>query len=294
MTERQDGTAPAVQRFCVTHEQPVIPHTWYDDTIAIGRYRPESGYHISQLDPFWHAARPIAYGTAGSFGVPAALSRHPSTAPLIEISNHRKRVLPSPEGIAIATVGGWRELDKEQAERRTDLIAFTPGNGFLIGWPMYFPETIAGHYSRHHHFRDLLDYASLAIESGVLDDHGAAEMMGAKLLIPGGAELGVFPRSWLLPALSGIEKVSREFLVRYGDRVRGYDDYQVRAVGFLAERLGSYLLLRDILAQFEPGTRVADLEQNLPVPLDVLGHLTVISEKDKKYEPARADADEIT
>jgi len=296
MTEREAGADKAVPRFCVTHKEPMLPRSWYDYPLALGEYLPESPFHISKLDPFWDAARPIAYGAAGSFGVPAALSRYPSTAPLVEISTFRKRCLPTKEGRADNGPGGgsWRELEIDEAERRTDLERFAPPHGYLFNSPLFIPASVGAHYASCHNFQDLLDYASLAIEVGVLDDRDAQEMLGSKHLIPCGAEVGVFPRDWLVPTLTAIEKVSREFLIRFGDRVRTYDDYQVRAVGFLSERLGSYLLLRDLLAKFA-GTRLTDLpnDNSLPLPQEVFGYKTIVNDNGGTYAPGRAEPGDI-
>jgi len=298
MEQHDAGTEQAIPRFCVTHKQPMLPRSWYDYPIALGKYLPESPFHISKLDPFWDEARPIAYGAAGSYGVPAALSRYPSTAPLIEISTFRKRCLPTALGvdsIGMVPGGGWRDVEIAEAERRTDVARFTPPFGFLFNSPLLVPTTVSFHYADCHHFRDLLDYASLAIELGVLDGRGAQEMLGAKYLIPGGVEMGVFPRTWLVSTLTAIEKVSREFLIRYGERVRTYDDHQIRAVGFLSERLGSYMLLRDVLARFA-GMRMADLSSDgcLPLPQEMFGHMTIVLDNGGTYTPGRAEPGDIT
>ena len=60
------ATAPTVHRFCISHMQPLIPEGWYDHCIALGNYQPDSLSHVSQLDTFWHEARPIAYGAANA------------------------------------------------------------------------------------------------------------------------------------------------------------------------------------------------------------------------------------
>ena len=50
--------------------------------------------------------------------------------------------------------------------------------------------------------------------------------------------------------LENLARAGKEFIQRYGDRIASYDNYQVRAVGFLAERLGSYLLLRELQRRY--------------------------------------------
>src|SRR5882757_2594960 len=239
-----------IHRFCVSHQKPLLPESWYDDCISLGDSQPDSVFHVRQLDRFWHEARPIAYGAAGSYVLPIAIERLSSAAKLIEISSYRKRILPSPEGRA--TKLHMRELSLGDLEKEAELSVFVPRADleFLVPQPLYFENSIVGQYTLYHHRRDILDYTSLAIEAGVLDSSSASEFLAAKHFIPGGVEFGVYPKSWLVHALSRIELVSRQFIYRYGDRLRKYDMYQIRAVGFLSERLGSFLLIRHLMENY--------------------------------------------
>jgi len=272
--------APTIHRFCITHTKPLIPETWYDDCIALGDYQPESVSHVSQLDRFWHEARPIAYGSAGTYTLPIAIEKFADTADLIEISYHRKRILLSPEGKA----GRYylsRELSVEECVQKTELpsvIAPRNDSGFLVSHPQYLPEMLMGLYASTHHFRDLLDYTSLAVEMGVLDDQSAKEFFTAKLVIAGGTEFGIFPKSWLIPTLSELERVGREFLCLYGNRIKTYNRYQVRAISFLSECLGSFLLIRHLLETFSNN-----------IPADIFGYMTCVVEDGKPFDLGLAD-----
>ena len=55
-----------------------------------------------------------------------------------------------------------------------------------------------GNYAAIHHRKDILDYTSLAVEMGVLDSNSASEFLAAKHFIPGGVELGIYPKAWLI------------------------------------------------------------------------------------------------
>jgi glycosyltransferase involved in cell wall biosynthesis len=271
---------PAIHRFCIAHIEPLIPESWYDHCIALGSYRPDSASHVSHLDQFWHEARPVAYGAAGSHVLPIAIERFASTAELIEISWHRKRVLPSPVGVQSPVLPEMNELTVEDAKKIPELSLFTPPNdsGFLLIQPQYFPNSIIGHYAYHHDLRDLLDYTSLAIEMDVLDRESAAELLTMKLLIPGGAEYGIFPKSFLIPTLSQIERVGREFLHRYSNRLKTYNKYQIRAVHFLSERLGSFMVIRHLSEKYSNN-----------IPADIFGYLTCIVESGSHYRYGVAD-----
>jgi hypothetical protein len=269
-----------IRRYCVSHEKPLLPESWYDDCIALGDFQTDSALHVRQLDRFWHEARPIAYGAAGTHVLPIAIERFSGDADLIEVSSHRKRTLPSPEGREAKNFPTMRELSLESFGRESELSVYVPRSGheFLIAQPLHLRKSVIGHYSAIHHRRDILDYASLAAELGVLDSHSASEFLAAKHFIPGGIELGIYPRSWLVHAFSGIELVGREFLNRYGDRVRKYNRFQVRAVGFLGERLGSYLVIRHLKEKYSNN-----------IPADVFGYMTVIVDDESNYSAGLAD-----
>ena len=232
-----DPAPPKIHRFCIAHTTPLIPETWYDTCIALGNYQTDSISHISQLDQYWHEARPIAYGAAGSYALPAAIEKFAPHADLIEISVHRKRILISPEGEQPGYLPAWRLLTVPECKEKTELATvITPpsDSGFLVVHPQYLADGIIGQYAMTHHFSDFLDYTSIAIEMAVLDNESAEKFCAENLFFGGGAELGIFPKSWLIPTLTQLERVGREFLRRHGNRIKTYDSYQVRAVGFLS------------------------------------------------------------
>lgn len=270
-----------IHRFCITHTAPLLPASWYDDCIALGDFQSGSALHVAQLDRFWHQARPVAYGAAGSYVVPIAIEAVAGASKLIEISSYRKRVLLSAEGEESQSYGypAMREVGRGSLELRADLATFTPRDGvdFLVSQPLFFKNSILGQYAESHHRKDILEYTRLATEMGVLNSDSASEFLDTKYLIPGGVELGLYPKSWIVPTMSKIESVGREFLIRNRGRLTKYDNYQVRAVGFLSERLGSFLLLRHLV----------ELYSNR-IPADVFGFMTVLVEGDTSYSTGLA------
>src|ERR1700677_608350 len=267
-----------IHRFCISHKKPLLPESWYDDCISLGDFQSDSVFHVRQLDRFWHEARPIAYGAAGTYVLPIAIERLSSPAELIEISTYRKRTLPSPEGIQ--TKIHMRELSLGNFGKEAELSVFMPRADleFLVAQPLYFENSVIGQYSLYHHRRDILDYTSLAIEMGVLDSNSASEFLAAKHFIPGGIELGIYPKSWLIQAWSRIELVSRQFIYRYSNRLKKYDIYQIRAIGFLSERLGSFLLIRHLMDKYSNN-----------IPADIFGYMTIIVEGNSSYSEGLAD-----
>lgn len=269
-----------IHRYCITHAKPQLPDSWYDRCIALGEFQPDSDCHVRQLDRYWHAARPIAYGAAGSYVLPIAIRKHSQHADLIEICSFRKRILPYPAGVEAQIFPSLRELDLD-AVAEGDVapqLGWEPETGFLVAQPLYFKHTVYRHYASIYRGQDFLDYTSIAVELNVLDSHSASQFMTAKHFIPGGVELGVYPKPWLADVLSKLEAVGRAFLERHGSRVRTYDKYQVRAVGFLSERLGSFILIRHLMDKYSNN-----------IPAETFGHMTVIVSENSRYTAGLGD-----
>ena len=90
--------------------------------------------------------------------------------------------------------------------------------------------------------------------------------------------MGIYPRTYLMESLGAIERVGREFLERHSGRVKKYDATQVRAVGYLHERLGSFLLLSHLEEKYSG-----------VIPAEIFGYMTTIVESGSSYSPAKAD-----
>lgn len=269
-----------IHRFCISHKKPLLPELWYDDCVSLGDFQTDSAFHVGQLDEYWHQARSIAYGAAGVYVMPIAIERFAGSAELIEISTYRKRTLPSPEGRESRVYPTMRELSLANFAREDELSNVSPGAGleFLVAQPIHVKKSVVGNYAAVHHRKDILDYASLAVELGVLDSQSAAEFLAAKHFIPAGAELGIYPKAWLIETLSKVELVGRHFLNLYGDRLKDYNNFQIRAVGFLGERLGSFLLIRHLMDKYSND-----------IPDEIFGYMTTIVDDDSKYAAGLAD-----
>lgn len=275
-----DERRPEIHRFCITHRLPLLPRGWYDDCISLDDFQCDSPFHIRNLDPFWHDARPVAYGAAGSYVIPQAIEKLRTIPDMIEISSFRKRILPRPLGSESKTYRTMRELGERDLKADAELgFALLAGElQFLVAQPLYFKNTILGQYSHHHRKNDLLEYASLASELGVLDPNSADDFLSSKFFVPGGAELGTYPAEWLSRTLSDIEVVGREYLTRNRNRIQNYDSYQIRVVGFLSERLGSYLLICELMRRYSGR-----------MPADIFGHMSTVIDGHSGYTMGRTD-----
>jgi hypothetical protein len=252
--------------FCVSHEPPLTPEKLFDFAIGIGEYRPRRGRHVSRLDPFWDQMRPLAYGAAGNYVIPRAIDVEEPATELTGVFSHRKIVVRSPIGREAAKYPVFREISPSTAlQLSTHEVRARDDYDFLIGAPLTFPQGIVQQYAQMHHAIDLFDYLSIAVRVGVLTPDDVREFTLDAGFIPGGCELGIYPTAWLHSTLRKLETVGRDFIVRWENRIRTYDSYQVRAVGFLSERLGSYLLLKELRRRYPQG-----------IPRDLIGCLCVI------------------
>lgn len=222
--------------------------------------------------------RSLAYGAAGNYAIPDAIDLQAARTDHTGIFSHRKIVVRNAFGRQAQQSPVYREISvDESASMPAEQVRPRQGADFLIGGPVEFAGGIADQYAQCHAMVDLEDYLSMATEIGVLAPDQVNDFYAQTTFIPGGCELGIYPTVWLYPTLKMLAVVGREFVTQRADRLRTYDDYQVRAVGFLAERLGSYLLLREIARRY-PG----------PVPSHLIGALCVIVPEGGSYYRATA------
>ncbi|WP_131829171.1 hypothetical protein [Mycobacterium numidiamassiliense] len=218
----------------------------------------------------------MIYGSAGTYVLPIAIERFADDAKLIEICSYRKRILPSSEGRESVVYGGMRELSFGKFQKEAELSVFIPRADleFLVSPPLYLEKSVIKHYVQEQVIdrRDVVDYTSLAVEMGVLDSNSTSEFLAAKHCIPGGVELGIYPKAWLTRQLSSLELIGKQFLCRYGDRVKKYDMRKVRSVSFLSECLGSFLLISHLMEKYSNN-----------IPADIFGYLTVAVEGNSTY-----------
>ena len=231
--------------FIVTHAEPLVPSRFFDQIIALGNYGSELSTHIGSLDPFWHEARPVAFQVAGSYALPNAINHVGFIPDVVGIISFRKIISRSRIGLIAPNAPHMQQVTSNELSL-FERSEFWPsvGHEFFVAQPLYFQEGLIAQYASCHEAKDLFDYMGLAVDVGVLSQADLNDFTRQKHLIPGGCELGYFPWSWLLPTLEKLERVGRAFLRNNRARISKYDDYQIRALSFLSERLGSFLLLQ--------------------------------------------------
>ncbi len=260
--------------YCISHQPPLLPERLYDYAIGLGDYFPERGANISAIDTFWHANRSISYGAAGSYSLPRAVKANGDQTDMTGVCSNRKIVLRNSIGRKASNYAGMRIVtEAELALLSIDETRPNEGLNFLLPAAILFPEGIVAQYSTAHHIIDLLDYLSIAVQFGVISPPEVNKFIAEQVLIPGGCECGVYPTKWLTETLLKLEIIGREFITQHGDRISQYDSYQVRAVGFLSERLGSFLLLKELAGRYPT-----------KVPKEIFGFMcTVVQDENVDY-----------
>jgi hypothetical protein len=207
--------------------------------------------------------------------IPRAIDAEGATR-LTGVFSHRKIIVRTKIGEPSRVLGFYNEVSVADANLiHREEIEPRPGCEFLVGFPLKFECGVVEHYIDTHRGIDLFEYVSMAVDMGILTLDQAQEFAQEKIFIPGGCELGIYPTAWLRSVLEKLERLGREFVTRCAPRIRTYDNFQVRAVGFLAERLGSYFLLSELRARFSAG-----------IPRELCGHLCAIVPPGGSYQNA--------
>jgi hypothetical protein len=102
------------------------------------------------------------------------------------------------------------------------------------------PDTIAGQYASAHVFSDILAFADFLVAERILDPVTTVEFLGAKSAVFSCA-IGVYRVDAYRAIFSVLERAAR-FLHSPGFTPR--EGYQRRSVGFLLERLHSFLITK--------------------------------------------------
>jgi hypothetical protein len=260
-------------RICVTHDTPLTPKEFYDIELCLGEYGTEKSTHISRLNSFWHENRNVSYGCAGSYSVPELLYLKEDIYDYLELCAYRKKVIDTKIGFSSLTYSSMQIVNGLSLDASTiqSIKARVNINDFLVSKPLIFDSDLMLQYANCHLLQDLLDYTSIAIDLSIINQEHAEMFLRCKLLIPGGCELGRYPIDWSIKTLSALRQVGAEFLARYKKRIECYNAYQIRALGFLSERLGSYLLLMEFNRRFGDN-----------VPDSIFGYMTTFTNVDNE------------
>ncbi len=263
---------------CITHVPMLVEYPSFVKTIHLGEAQAPGRLNLRDLAPRWVPYHGIIGGSVGTFALRNYILAHRPEVRQVGICQYRKFVTRDRVGQPGAPSHAIMDVITPQSATKDLLADSMPpkDHPFLLVKPTNL--TLNGvvlpyltQYMYAHHVEDLLRFIAMAVELGVLDKHDVVPLFDETVFLLGGIELGVFPADFWLPTFGAIEEVTWACVQRYDTRREGS---QARAWGFCMERLGSYLLLKQLrLLGGEAG-----------VSANYFGYLTLIT-KDGTYVP---------
>ena len=160
----------------------------------------------------------------------------------IRVFHYRRFVSDGHTGLGEACSFAWAKTVRENQLDffRGDFAR--SGGGEMVNTPFRFSGGILDNYARYHHLEDLLDFAKFLGKENILTAVEIAQFLRGDILIPG-SSIGVLSVENFRSVFSALAKASQfinepNYVARVG--------YQRRNMGFMLERLNSYLLLKGI------------------------------------------------
>ena len=112
----------------------------------------------------------------------------------------------------------------------------------LFNTPHTFPQGVLGQYASVHILEDIINFSKFLLKSGILDSKQTASFLTGSVLIPA-CNMGIFRNTTLRQILMNLRDAAEFIKTSYFIPRVGY---QRRVLGFLLERLHSYLILARI------------------------------------------------
>jgi predicted O-linked N-acetylglucosamine transferase (SPINDLY family) len=242
-----------VALFCVTHVPLLVEYPADVKVLHLGSFQADGALNLRDLAPEWDVFHPLLGATAGSFAIRNYLREHPEYDH-VAMCSYRKFMTAEQIGEPIRNFPQQHAISLKKIAQHDmrQLLDYTQ-HQFLISHPLYFPDwgiaNIMQQYQQAHHIEDLLRFLAEAVSEQMLEPADVYELLSQNVLIPGGSEFGVYPTYFYLNAIDRLERITAAYLKKY--RIIR-DGYQVRAISFCCERVGSYLLLKH-LRDLHPG-----------------------------------------
>lgn len=234
---------------CMTHVPLWFDFPSYVTPIRLGDAQGPGGLNLRDLVPDWAVHHPILGGSAGSFALKAWLDREHPDATHVGLCQYRKFMTRARIGTPAQNYQVMDLMPKSrlQPERLADLM-HPQGRPFIVSHPGQFKVGDVNYdylyqYKDVHHVEDLLRFTAAAVEVGALDKQEVHPFFAEKVFFAGGIELGVFPAPFWRREIGLMEATVRECIRSFPAARSGA---QARAWSFCMERLGSWMLLREL------------------------------------------------
>lgn len=161
----------------------------------------------------------------------------------IRTFHYRRFVSDGQTGLGEACSLPWAKTVKENQLGLFSQDFVRSGSGEMVNTVHRFPhERILGQYTIVHHLEDLLVFAKFLMKENILSPIDTAQFLLSDVIIPG-SSIGVLSVENFRKIYSVLFKASTfindpNYIMRTG--------YQRRNMGFMLERLNSYLLIKGI------------------------------------------------
>lgn len=234
---------------CFSHIPIHVDYPDFVTPIYLGEASNLGALNLPSLAPAWEKYHPILGGTAGSFALNNYLKTNKSTQKYVGICQYRKFVSHFKIGVTadnyqVMDVTTNHALNKSSLAEAMIAKTIKP----LISQPGQFLHH--GHkynylyqYKDVHHIEDILRFTAQLVENNVIDKEDAYLFLNEEIFIPGGLELGIYPIDFWMNTMTQLEKVVSACISLFPTNREGY---QSRAWAFCMERIGSYLILKEL------------------------------------------------
>jgi hypothetical protein len=198
---------------------------------------------------------------------------------LVSVVAHPVLALLAPAG-ALMNICGWRKIItrgetshrtvtplQSMQIRRTDSEPH-PGFDFLLCLHDFFQvgrrhKNVREQWNSSHHQEDLRECLNLALKMGVMTPGERSALEAEPALIEGGCSMGVYPGDFVRATLEKVWPLYQEFARLHRGRFMRYDPVQRRCVAFLAERIETHFILKELRRRY-----------SIPLPRELFGCLT--------------------
>jgi len=224
----------AVPMLCIAHKKPLIPSHLYDAIIDTpSRENYEALVSV--------VAQPV-------------MARLAPDGP-VGICGYRKVLIHGETSHAMWTIAQGAKITWEQTQPR-------PGHEFLVCMHNFadighIHKNVKEQWYFAHRGIDLSDGLNLAREMGIMTEADCRALELEPELVEGGFSMGVFPGKLMRESLTKLIPFYDEFARRYRDRFLKYNPMQRRCVAFLAERMESHFILKELRRRYPSGLPAA-------------------------------------
>ena len=269
-----------IKTFCIAHKSLEFPLPEDAPIVWLGAAAtplnsPQKIYRAAEISDEFDAWHNFLGGSSGSFLIEKMLCDHSiewTANDRINIVQYRKFIAKKPMGILSKNYPGMYLIEPNNTK---DINIKKINKDILTKYlipQIINVENIYIQYSASHKISDLLRYTALAIDLKIITSSESFEFLNSSYLIPGGIEFGVYPIPVFMRLIKDIRILSMTFLE--SNNPSSKSSFQRRALSFCNERLGSYLLLKELKKEYTN------------IPNEIFGYIHTVTEGGIYYSGA--------